>query len=78
MSYLPLNLPLSMAVDDYVLPSSKCFQKSLTLEAILWQDTRNFLESFLKQETYLRQQHVFKMSPSACMLIRVSTTGVYN
>lgn len=37
-----------MAVDDYVLPSSKRFQKSLTLEAILWQDTWKFLESFLE------------------------------
>lgn len=67
-----------MVVDDYVLPSSKCFQKSLTLEAILWQDTWNFLESFLKLETYSRQQQVFKTIPSACMLVRVSTIGEYN
>lgn len=37
-----------MAVDDNVLPSSKCSQKSLTLEGILGQDTWKFLESFLK------------------------------
>lgn len=45
--YLPLNLPFSMAADDYVLPSSKCFQKSLVLEAILGKGIWKFLESFL-------------------------------
>lgn len=47
-----------MAVDDYVLPSSKFFQKSLVymvllfffliLQDILWQDTSTYFESFIK------------------------------